>query len=221
MLVPRMMTQVKAPNRAYLHKDPRPGDYALYENEQGTHQMRREIVSVRDDGLEIRTTFPRAPDIIASLRDISFRSRVRPDGMVVEAYMQNARTGSVTRLALAGPGDYNYIGEDAFRTLPAPETVTTRKGSFRTDRVVLFQQKTFMPGVQGTATSVWYYDHGVKFGLVRMYNIMETDASIVDIAGFINNLSPVSQLSRSLNAFIIERSRHHTHTSRMDLVETN
>lgn len=85
------------------------------------------------------------------------------------------------------------------------------------DMVVVSHQSTVMPGVQSKTTSVWYFHPEVKFGLVRLHNIMETDASIVEIAAFINNLSP----ARSLNSYIIEKSRYHTHTSQMDLVDSN
>lgn len=220
-MVISQMSEVKAPNRVYLHTNPQPGDYALYENEQGTHQMRREIVAMREGVLEIQTTFPKSPAIIASLQDISFRSKVRPDGAVLEAYMHNARTGATTRLLIAGPGDYNYLGEDAFKTLPIPETITTRKGTYRMDKVLVFHQNMDIPGVQSKVTSVWYYHPDAKFGLVRQHNLVESDASIVEIAAFINNISPVSQIYRSLNSYIIEKSRHHTYTSQMDLVETN
>lgn len=220
-LVVSMMSGIKAPNLVYLHKNPQPGDYALYENEQGTHQMRREIVKVHKDLLEIRTTFPKAPAIIASLQDISFRSKVRPNGTVLEAYMVNSRKGVTTRLAIADPGDYNYIGNENIKKLPVPETITTRKGTYRMDMVVLSHQSTAMPGVQSKTTSVWYFHPEVKFGLVRQHNIMESDASIVEIAAFINNLSPVSHISRSLSSYIIEKSRHHTYTTQMDLVDSN
>ncbi len=216
-----MGQEVKGFNRIFLHDDPQPGDYALYENQDGTHQMRREIVAVHGDTVEIRTTFPKTPAIIASMRDLSFRSTARRDGTVLEAYMENARTGTTTRLALAGPGDYNYVDESAFVTLPVPETITTRKGSFVMEKVLLFKQTMSMLGVQSNITSVWYYDRKVKFGLVRQHNIVETDASIVEVAAFINRISPIPQLYRSLNSYIMEKARHQTHTSHMDLVETN
>lgn len=99
--------------------------------------------------------------------------------------------------------------------------VTTRKGTYSMDLVVVSHQSTAMTEVQSKTTSVWYFHPDVKFGLVRQHNIMNTDVSIVDIVAFINNISPASLISRSLNSYIIEKSRHHTFSSRMDLVDSN
>lgn len=215
------MKGVKAFNRVFLHENPKPGDYALYGNADGSHLMKREIVDIRGDILEIRTTFPKTPDIISSLRDISFGSFVRHDGTVLEAWMLNRSNGQKTPLAIAGPGDYNYVDEQSSKTLPVPETITTKAGTYRTDKVIVFTQRMGIPGVNILTTSIWYYDPHVKFGLIRQHNISEFDVTIVEVAAFINKMSPVPQLYKSLNSYIIEKSRHQTHTSQFDLVETN
>ena len=220
-VVRQAMGEVKAPNRIFLHANPQPGDYALYENEEGSYQMRREVVAVDGDRVELQTTFPKTPAIIAAMRDVSFHSQVRRDGSVIQPFMHNAKTGATVPMMLAGPNDYGYLAENPFTALSVPETVTTRQGSTTVDKVVVFRQSVALPGVESHTTSVWYYDPHVKFGLVRQYNLTESDASIVEVAGFINRISPIGQLYRSLSSFLIERSRHHTYSSRMDLVESN
>lgn len=215
------MREVKASNRVFLHESPKAGDYAVYGNADGSHLMKREIIEIRGDVIEIRTSFPKTPAIISPLRDISFGSFVRRDGTVLEAWMLDSRTGKKTALVIARAGDYNYIGEGSLMTLPSPETIITKAGTFRTDKVVVFTQRMNLLGVALQTTSVWYFDPHVKFGLVRQHNISETDASIVEVAAFINKMSPAPQLARSLNSYIIEKSRHHTFISQFDLVETN
>lgn len=216
-----MMKQVKGFNRVFLHENPKIGDYAVYGNADGSHLMKREIVNISGDVLEIKTTFPKTPQIISGLQDISFGSFVRRDGTVIEAWMLNLRTGDKNALAIAGPGDYNYVDEQSWKTLPAPETIVTKAGTYSTDKVIVFTQRLNMPGVNMLTTSVWYFDPHVKFGLVRQHNISESDVTIVEVAAFINKMSPVGQLYKSLNSYIIDKSRHQTHTSRFDLVETN
>lgn len=215
------LKEVKGFNRVFLHENPKIGDYAVYGNADGSHLMKREIVNIRGDILEISTTFPKTPEIISPLREISFGSFVRRDGTVLEAWMLNLSNGRKTALAIAGPGDYNYVDEQSWKTLPVPETITTKAGTYRTDKVIVFTQRMNIPGVNMLTTSIWYFDPHVKFGLIRQHNISESDVTIVEVAAFINKMSPVGQLYKSLNSYIIDKSRHQTHTSQFDLVETN
>lgn len=215
------MKGVKGFNRIFLHENPKVGDYALYGNSDDTHRMKREIVDIREGIVEIRTTFPDTPGNISTLRFISFGSFVRKDGTVTEAWMLNTRNGQKTPLAISQPGDYNYVGEQSLMTLPVPETIATKAGTYSTDKVIVSTQRMNIPGANILTTSIWYFDSRVKFGLVRQHNISETDVTIVDVAAFINKISPVPQKYKSLSIYIIENSRHHTRTSKLDLIETN
>jgi len=218
-IVTKQIQEAPVQNWLYLHANPKKGDYALFESFDKSLVMKMEVVGKDPETVEVAVSWPKVPEAASFLEQSSYHFFVSANGKVQYAHLVDT-SGMLKPLRIAQPGDFNYIAPMKTTSLPAPETITTRAGSFQIKDVYVFSQNIARAGAQGKVTSVFFIDPEVHFGLVREAHVNERKLTVPDVLDFIKK-STRKKPSESLTNFITSRSKSPKYMSGMDLVETN
>lgn len=217
----KSMQEAPVHNWIYLHPDYKVGDYAIFESIDQAQKMKFEIASIKDGLIEVKISWLQAQTIVAFLKNLSYHLFADENGHVQTAFLYDKRSGVKRPIKIAGPGDYNYIDDPKSVLLKRKEIITTKAGTFEIENVIVFNQHISNFALTAKVTSIYFVHPGVKFGLVRERDVMESHVQLVELIEYIVKLSPLSTVQKSITNYIMNKAKDTKHIWGLDLIETN
>ncbi|WP_372656117.1 hypothetical protein [Halobacteriovorax sp.] len=162
MLVPPMHS-IPSPDIIPIHKNPKVGDYAIYDANSGAVKKRFEVVAV-----DKKTVTMRYKVIYEEQEeeDIQwFYRKLNLDGKVVEAWFIEGGKRSETPIAKSGEmGSFENFKE---LKKPAQDSITIHAGKFKVDSVNSFIYRLDLGIVSSRSTHFDYLSESVPFLIVK------------------------------------------------------
>jgi hypothetical protein len=217
----KSMQEAPVHNWIYLHPNYKVGDYAIFESIDHAQKMKFEIASIEDGLIEVKISWLQAQTIVDFLRNLSYHLFADENGHIQKAFLYDKQSGVRRSLKIAEPGDYNYIDDPKSVLLKRKEIITTKAGTFEIGNVIVFNQHISNFALTAKVTSVYFIHPGVKFGLVRERDVMESYLQLAELIEYIVKLSPLSTVQKSIMNYIINNAKDTKHYWGLDLIETN
>ena len=173
-----------------LHKNPKVGDYAIYENDKKDEKYRLEIISIKKGQVHVRKSWIKPPSFGGSLVDNDLNFISNSKGLVSKAYFENKKDGKIVILKIAKNGDPQFIKNTVPQDLI--KEISTKKGTLKVEKSISFSNIEIKSSNVSKHSYLFYLNPKVKFRLVRM-------EFIVDIR-FTNDSSESAKVAKQLDS---------------------